>query len=176
MLDIVYYPDPVLRQVAEEINVISEEIKTLAGEMLETMYENSGIGLAAPQVGVSKRLVVIDLRDENNPEQFVLINPVITYKSKEKEKQDEGCLSLPEIGAAVSRPARVKVTALDIEGNEKEYVAEGLFARCLQHEIDHLDGIVFTDKISLASKMSVRGGLRRLEEEYMRKLEEGESK
>lgn len=171
MLEVICYPNPILRKVAEDVLDIDDEIKTLAREMFETMYEYIGIGLAAPQVGVSLRLVVIDLRENDELNQRVFINPVITYKSKEKERLEEGCLSLPEISASVSRPARIKVTALGLDGKEFELEAEGLLARCIQHEVDHLDGILFTDKVSLASKLSVKGGLRHLEEVYMDEME-----
>ncbi len=170
MLDIVCYPDPILRRVSTEIKEITPEIRELAAEMFETMYKNTGIGLAAPQIGKNIRLFVIDIRDPEHPEKLVFINPVITSKSKEKEKFEEGCLSLPEVSANVTRPVEVTVKALDLEGKEFVLEADGMLARCIQHEYDHLDGIVFTDKVSLASKLSVKGGLRRLEEDYMDRM------
>ncbi len=179
MLDVVYYPDPILRRVSTEITQIDAELESLVEQMFETMYGNIGIGLAAPQIGKNIRLVVIDIRDPHKETsestKLVLINPVITFKSKEKEKMEEGCLSLPDISANVVRPARVRVKALGLDGEEFELEAEGLLARCVQHEIDHLDGIVFTDKVSLASKLSVKGGLRRLEEDYMDRMSKKEA-
>ncbi len=170
MLDIVYYPDPILRNVSKKIKKITPEIRELVDEMFETMYENIGIGLAAPQIGKNIRLFVIDVRDPDEPQKLVFINPVITAKSKEKEKIEEGCLSLPDIAANVIRPVEVTVKALDLDGNEFVIEADGMLARCIQHEYDHLDGIVFTDKVSLASKLSVKSGLRRLEEDYMDRM------
>ncbi len=170
MLEVVYYPDPILRKVSEEVKEIDENIVKLADDMFETMYEYIGIGLAAPQVGISLRLVVIDLRENNEPNRRVFINPQIIAKSKEKEKMEEGCLSLPEISASISRPSAITVKALGIDGREFVLEAEGLLARCIQHEMDHLEGIVFTDKASMAGKLSVKSGLKRLEEDYMDRL------
>lgn len=177
MLDIVYYPDPILRNMSEEITEISDEVKEFVAEMFDTMYKNDGIGLAAPQVGKNIRLFVIDVPGEVGDEsiKMVFINPKFLSKSKEKAKAEEGCLSLPEISANVSRPVSVKIQAIGIDGKEFVLEAEGLLARCLQHEADHLDGIVFTDKTSLAGKLSVKSGLRRLEEEYMNRMSKKDS-
>lgn len=165
MLDITYYPDPLLRQIARPVAEITPEIRALAEEMLQTMYEANGVGLAAPQVGRSIRLVVIHI-PEPQMQPLVLINPVITQKSKEKVSAEEGCLSLPGLSAKVKRPEQVTVQALDLDGKLCEYTGEGLFGRCLQHEIDHLEGILFIDKASLAAKLSLRGELQELEEKY----------
>ncbi len=173
MLKITYYPDPLLRQVAVPVTEITPALRQLAGEMLQTMYEANGIGLAAPQVGRSIRLVVIHLADAGErsaddpaSQPLVLLNPVITQKSKEKETAEEGCLSLPGLSAKVKRPSEVTVQALGLDGQLHVYVADGIFARCLQHEIDHLEGVLFVDKVSLAAKLSLRGDLQELEEKF----------
>lgn len=159
------YPDPVLRQVADPIEVIDDNIRGLAAGMIETMYGQNGVGLAAPQIGVSLRLVVIDTDpSERNP--IVLINPVLVKKSRKKEAADEGCLSLPGLTASISRPAEVTVEAQDLEGNEIVIEGTDLMARALQHEIDHLDGILFVDKASIATRFSLRGELHTMEAEY----------
>ncbi len=162
MLTIRHYPDPVLRKVAKPVEAIGKEISDLANAMMESMYADKGVGLAATQVGVDKRVIIVDLDPENHDPQ-VLVNPVITSKSKEKETAEEGCLSVPGISAKVTRPAQVTVEALDLAGNTVEYSGGGLLARALQHEIDHLDGILFIDKLSIAAKFSIRDELARLE-------------
>ena len=173
MLKITYYPDPLLRQIAAPVTQITPELKELAQQMLQTMYEANGIGLAAPQVGRSIRLVVIHLADSDTrpaddpaSKPLVLINPVITQKGKDKATAEEGCLSLPGLSAKVKRPAEVTVQALDLDGKLCEYAGEGIFARCLQHELDHLDGVLFIDKVSLAAKLSLRGELQELDEKF----------
>lgn len=167
MLTIVHYPDPVLRLVAEEIDNIDAELTTLISDMFDTMYAANGLGLAAPQIAISKRLIVVDISEEvGGIGPIALINPKIIWKSKNKETCEEGCLSFPEVSAKVSRPATIKVQAIDVESNIIEFEAEGLFARCIQHEIDHLDGILFPDKVTLAGKFSIKSSLKVLEEEY----------
>jgi len=138
---------PILRQKAEEIGEIDEELRILVEDMFETMYEAEGIGLAGPQVGIPKRVAVIDVRDEAHP-RLALINPRIVAAGKETDKEEEGCLSIPGVSALVERPTTVVVEALDAQGQPLRIEAEGLLARCLQHEIDHLDGILFIDRIS----------------------------
>lgn len=165
MLKITYYPDPLLREIAKPVDEITPEIRKLAEDMLQTMYESNGIGLAAPQVGRSIRLVVIHLSDPDAIP-LVLINPVITKKSKEKDTLEEGCLSLPGLSGKVKRPSAVTVEALDLNGNPQVYATDEMFARCLQHEIDHLEGILFIDKLSLVSKLSLRGDLQELEHKF----------
>ncbi len=148
ILPIIKYPKEILRKTAEPISEISEEIVTLATNMAETMYDAPGIGLAAPQVGVSKRLFVIDLGKDENEEKkselLTFINPQI-IESRGKMKYEEGCLSIPEIREYVERPSWVKVKALSISGQEFELEAEGLLAICIQHELDHLNGVLFID-------------------------------
>lgn len=167
MLSITYYPDPLLRRISAEITGVDDELRQLARDMLETMYESNGIGLAAPQVGVSRRFVVIHIPDSTDGPLY-LVNPEIIAKSKEKESAEEGCLSLPGLSAKIKRPAAVTLRARDLDWNEIQIEADGLLARCFQHEIDHLDGLLFIDKASLAAKFSLRGELNELEEKFKR--------
>jgi len=148
VLDIRKYPAPVLKKKATPVSDFDEELQKLIEDMVETMYAAPGVGLAAPQVGVSKRLAVIDIsaRDEKYP-LIVLINPCIVKKDGEIEFE-EGCLSLPEYTAKVKRSEYLLVRAHDRDGNEVEIEADGLLAIALQHEIDHLDGILLIDRIS----------------------------
>ncbi len=153
MLEILHYPNPLLTKIAKPIETIDEEIRKLADDMVVTMYKHEGIGLAAPQVGESIRLIVVDVSDpEEESEPLKLINPKLTpIQNSEGETHclwEEGCLSVPELRSKVKRAAAVHVEALDIEGNKVEFDAEGLFAVCLQHEVDHLDGKLFIDRIS----------------------------
>ncbi len=145
---IVKFPDPILQQVSEPVTVFDKELARLVDDMFESMYDAHGIGLAAPQIGVNKRITVIDLSNKANPEEkLVVINPEITYREG-KQFSEEGCLSLPEIREKVSRAAKVKVRAQDVKGQWFEMEAEELLSRCFQHEIDHLDGILFLFRIS----------------------------
>ncbi len=137
----------VLRERAVEIEEVDDELRRLIDDMFETMYEAEGVGLAAPQVGIARRVIVVDVHDpEVKP--FAMINPRVVEWSPEKEKGEEGCLSIPGISAVVERPARVAVEGLDREGNVFRVEGGDLLARCLQHEIDHLDGILFIDRVS----------------------------
>jgi peptide deformylase len=145
---IVKFPDPILQQVSEPVSVFDDELAQLVEDMFESMYNAQGIGLAAPQIGVNKRITVIDLSNKANPaEKLVLINPEITFRQG-KQYSEEGCLSLPEIREKVNRAAKVKVRAQDVTGKWFEMEGEELLARCFQHEIDHLDGILFLFRIS----------------------------
>lgn len=146
---LIILPDPLLRQVSQPIERIDGDMQKLADDMLETMYDAPGIGLAAIQVGIPRRMLVIDVSREGEPkEPLVFINPEIVTSSDERSVYEEGCLSIPDYYAEVERPARVTVTSLDREGREITTEAEGLLATCLQHEIDHLNGILFIDHIS----------------------------
>jgi len=146
--EILTYPNPVLALKSEEIDEVTREIRDLAEEMAHLMYENRGIGLAAPQVGESRRLVTIDLSGpEERTELMVLVNPVIVSKEG-KVVDEEGCLSVTNLRAKVQRAEKVRVRAKNLEGEEIDLDAEGLLAVCLQHEIDHLDGVLFIDRIS----------------------------
>ena len=147
--DIIILPDKRLRLVSKPVGKITAEIKTLVEDMFETMYEAPGIGLAAIQVGVPKRIVTMDLaKKEGEPEPRVFIDPEIVWSSDEPSVYEEGCLSIPEIHEDVERPAKVRFKYLDLDGKSQEIEAEGLFATCIQHEIDHLNGVLFIDHIS----------------------------
>ena len=139
--------DPVLRTKAAPVGAVTDEVKKLISDMFDTMYAEEGVGLAAPQVGISERIIVIDPHQENS-EKFALINPEILEASKVTEKSEEGCLSIPGLRDIVERSSRVRVKGLTPEGAITEMEAEGLLARILQHEIDHLDGVLFIDRIS----------------------------
>jgi peptide deformylase len=142
-------PDPRLKAVSEPVAKVDGEIRTLVDDMIETMYGADGIGLAAIQVGVPKRILVMDIDQKDgkkNPRAF--INPVITWASDEMATFEEGCLSVPEIWDEVERPARIKAEYLDRDGKKQTLEADGLFATCLQHEMDHLNGILFLDHLS----------------------------
>lgn len=147
LLPILRYPDPRLHTVAKPVGRIDARIRQLIEDMLLTMYDANGIGLAATQVDVHERLVIIDVSEERDAP-LVLINPEITWASSTKEKADEGCLSVPEIYDGVERSVAVKVRALDADGNSREIQAEGLLAVCVQHELDHLIGKVFVEYLS----------------------------
>jgi peptide deformylase len=146
---LVILPDTQLRQTSEPIGEITGEIRNLAADMLATMYDAPGIGLAAIQIGVPKRLVVIDLaKPEEDRKPLVLVNPEITWASDEKRTYEEGCLSIPEYYEEVERPDRVRFRYRTLEGETVEGEADGVFATCLQHEIDHLNGVLFIDYLS----------------------------
>lgn len=145
---IVKFPDPILQQPAEPVTVFDAELRKLVDDMFTSMYDAQGIGLAAPQIGISKRLTVIDLSFQKKPEdKIVLINPEV-IEIKGKQVEEEGCLSLPEIRDRVVRAAEVKVRAQDAEGKPIEVEGSELLARAIQHEIDHLDGILFIFRLS----------------------------
>jgi len=148
LLPILYVPDPRLRAKAKPVAPGDPRVPELAERMLATMYKAPGIGLAAPQVGEAMRLVVLDLRPDDQPDPMVLVNPEIVAASRENATREEGCLSLPGQYADVTRPAVVKVRWTDLSGAKREAEAEGLLSVCLQHEIDHLDGVLFVDHIS----------------------------
>jgi peptide deformylase len=148
LLPILYVPDPRLRAKAKPVAGGDQRIPELAERMLATMYKAPGIGLAAPQVGELLRLVVVDVRPDDKPDPIVMVNPEIVAASKDLATREEGCLSLPNQFAEVTRPARVKARWTDLTGAKREMEAEGLLAACLQHEIDHLDGVLFVDHIS----------------------------
>jgi peptide deformylase len=146
--DILTIPDPLLRERSAAVSSVDDEIRQLANDMLQTMYRARGVGLAAIQVGVAKRVVVIDLsRDENKRTPLVFINPVILETSKSQTPFQEGCLSVPGVLANVERPSQVVVTYTDLEGKTQVIKADGILATCLQHEIDHLEGTLFVDHL-----------------------------
>lgn len=146
---ILLLPDPRLRAVADPIERVDDEVKQLAQDMLETMYDAPGIGLAAPQVGEMRRVVVMDLaKDGEEPDPIVMINPEILKFSDETVVTEEGCLSIPELYYEVERPAEVTVRYTDLEGKTVEREANERLAICMQHEIDHLDGVLYIDYLS----------------------------
>jgi peptide deformylase len=149
LLDIITAPDPRLKKKAAPVERVDGEVRRLMDDMLETMYDAPGIGLAAPQVGVSKRVIVIDLaREEEGPRPLQMANPEVVWVSDEDAVYEEGCLSVPDHFGEVVRPAEVRVRYLDRDNEIREIAADGLLATCLQHEIDHLDGILFVDHLS----------------------------
>jgi len=147
--EILIVPDPRLKQVSEPVGHVDDELRALMDDMLETMYEAPGIGLAAIQVGVPKRVIVMDLAKQDEPKApRFFVNPEILWRSEETAPYEEGCLSVPEIYDEVERPAQVKIRYLNYAGDQVEEDAEGLFAVCIQHEMDHLDGVLFIDHLS----------------------------
>jgi peptide deformylase len=162
MFDVIYYGDPILRKKAKPVAVFDKKLKAFVDEMVETMIEYDGVGLAAPQVGRSIRLVVIDATKGENPP-LVLINPEFTFKSDDIEDREEGCLSFPDIHLNIKRPAVVSVKAFDENG--KEFVIEkanDLLCRALQHEMDHLDGLLIVDQVSLLQRKLLSGKLKKI--------------
>ncbi len=147
--EIITVPDSFLKQVSKPVETVDDDLRALMDDMLETMYAAPGIGLAAIQIGVPKRVIVMDLAgSEEEPAPRYFVNPEITWKSDELFTYEEGCLSVPEIYDEIERPARVRLTYLNYAGEKVEEEAEGLFAVCIQHEIDHLEGVLFIDKLS----------------------------
>ncbi|MCL4134514.1 UNVERIFIED_CONTAM: hypothetical protein GTU68_003426 [Idotea baltica] len=154
ILNILVYPDPRLRTVAKPVKNVDERIKRLVSDMLETMYDADGIGLAATQINVHEQVIVMDISDTRD-QPLILINPTIINRNGE-QSYDEGCLSVPEYYASVSRSEEIKLTALDVQGEIFELEAQGLLAICIQHEIDHLLGKVFVDYLSRLKQDRVR--------------------
>lgn len=151
LLDIRIVPDPVLRELCDPVTLVDARVKKLAEDMLETMYEAPGIGLAAPQIGVTERMLVVDVSNGEEGEAkkpYCLINPEIIWKSEETSVYREGCLSIPDHYAEVRRPAEVRVKFQNPTGSFEEMHAQGLLATCVQHEIDHLNGVLFIDHLS----------------------------
>ncbi len=155
---IILLPDPILRLVAAPIATVDDEVRTLADDMLATMYDAPGVGLAAPQVGVSRRVIVMDVSEKDDEKQpYVMINPQLVKVSDELNVHEEGCLSMPDVRTDIERPAKVTVRFLDRAGKQQELAAEGLLATCIQHEMDHLDGKLLIDYMSrLKRDMVVR--------------------
>ena len=146
---LIILPDPKLRLVSEPIKAVTDEVRRLADDMLETMYDAPGVGLAAIQVGVPLRMVTMDVsKSETERQPLVLLNPEILSSSEEKSSYEEGCLSIPEYYEELERPARVRFRYMNLQGETIEQDADGLMATCVQHEIDHLNGILFIDHLS----------------------------
>jgi peptide deformylase len=161
--EVVKYPDPVLAKRGEDVTEFGEELKTLADDMFESMYAAQGIGLAAPQIGLSKRITVIDVSFKKEPaDKLVLVNPEIIEREG-KQFEEEGCLSLPEIREKVHRAAKVKVRAQNVQGEWFEVEGEELLSRALQHEIDHLDGVLFIDRLSRLKRDLVHRKIKKMQ-------------
>jgi len=149
-------PNKLLRQISQPVAAVGVDEKEIMNDMLDTMYEANGLGLAAVQIGIPKRIIVMDIgRDKNKKEPMYFVNPVIKNKNMEKSTYEEGCLSLPNQFAEINRPNSCEVEYLDYDGNKKLLKAEGLFATCIQHEMDHLEGILFIDYLSKLKKSMI---------------------
>jgi peptide deformylase len=167
LLPLLYYPDPKLHTVAKPVQAVDARIRNLIGDMLETMYDANGIGLAATQVDVHERLIVIDISEQRNSP-LVLINPEMTWASPERQFSDEGCLSVPGIYDGVERAAAIKVSALDGEGRPRTIEAEGVLAVCIQHEMDHLLGKVFVEYLSPLKRNRIKTKMLKARREAVR--------
>ncbi|RYH11782.1 peptide deformylase [Tropicimonas sp. IMCC6043] len=167
---ILIHPDPRLKKVCDPVPDITDELRRLADDMLETMYDAPGIGLAAPQVGVTQRLIVLDcVRDgEGEPRPIVMFNPEIVAASEEKNTYEEGCLSIPENFAEIERPAEVTARWIDRDGAEQQEDFAGLWATCVQHEIDHLDGVLFIDYLTPLKRQLITRKMQKLKRERAR--------
>ncbi len=167
---IILYPDSRLKKKCLPVSDISDELRILANDMLETMYEAPGIGLAAPQIGIMDRLIVLDCikPDENNPQPTIMFNPEIVAASDDMNTHEEGCLSLPEQFADVTRPAEVDVTWMDKNGKSNQQVFVGLWATCIQHEIDHLNGKLFIDYLTLVKRQMITRKMQKMKRELAR--------
>ena len=149
-------PNKLLRQVSKKVEKVGDEERTLMDDMLDTMYDAPGIGLAAIQIGVPKRIIVMDIsRDENKKKPRYFVNPIIKNKNEEKAKYEEGCLSVPDQFAEIERPNACEVEYLDYEGKKQLLKADGLLATCIQHEMDHLEGVLFIDYLSKLKKSMI---------------------
>ena len=169
-LSIIIHPDPRLKKVSIPITNITDRIKQLSLDMLETMYQASGVGLAAPQVGITKRLVVMDCSEEDVKKGVILINPEIIWTSEENVSFEEGCLSIPDIREEIIRPKSVKVKFFDIYNSKQEEFFDGLWATCIQHEIDHLDGKLFIDYLGPMKRSLITRKMKKLKKELSRKI------
>ena len=164
--EIITVPNPLLKQVSQPVEAVDDELRALMDDMLETMYDAPGIGLAAIQIGVPKRVIVMDLSREGEEKQpRYYVNPEILWASEETAPYEEGCLSVPEYFDEVERPARVKLRYLNYHGEQVEEDADGLFAVCIQHEMDHLEGIVFLDHLSRLKRDSAIRKVRKAQRE-----------
>lgn len=168
--NILLHPDPRLKKHAEPVVDVTDELRRLADDMLETMYDAPGIGLAAPQVGILQRLVVLDCVkvDEGSPRPLIMFNPEIIASSEETNVYEEGCLSIPEQFADVTRPSEVEVRWIDRDGNEQSEVFDGLWATCAQHEIDHLEGKLFIDYLKPLKRQMITRKMVKMKRERAR--------
>ena len=166
VLPILHYPDPRLHKVAKPVSVVDERIQAIVTDMAQTMYEAPGIGLAATQVDIHERIIVIDTSDERD-QLMVFINPELVWSSPEKKSWREGCLSVPEYFDEVERPERIRVKALNHDGKAFELEADGLLAVCLQHEMDHLQGKVFVEYLSLLKRSRISQKMKKRSKELL---------
>ena len=163
---ILIHPDPRLKRRCAPVEAVDDRVRALIADMLETMYDAPGIGLAAPQLGVDARVVVMDCAGrEEAPEPLRLVNPEIVWSSEETNEHEEGCLSLPDVFGMVTRPERVRVRWLDETGAEREAEFDGIRATCVQHEIDHLNGRLFIDYLGTARRMMITEKMKKLKRE-----------
>ena len=163
---IIIEPDPILRKKSESLEKVDNELRKLMDDMLKTMYAAPGIGLAAVQVGILKRLIVVDVsKDDKKKNPLFLVNPKIIYKSKNTSIHEEGCLSLPGHFAEIERPSECHIDYLDYNGEKKNLKADGLLSTCIQHEIDHLDGVLFIDYLSKLKKDMIIKKLKKYKKE-----------
>ena len=167
---ILLHPDPRLKKRCEPVESINDDLRVLIDDMFETMYDAPGIGLAAPQVGVLSRVLVMDCAkgDEDEPEPIAMINPEVTWKSEDLNVHEEGCLSIPEEFNDVERPASVRVAYLDRDGAAQEIECDGLLATCVQHEIDHLDGKLFIDYLGPMKRQMITGRMKKRKKDKAR--------
>lgn len=168
--NILIHPDPRLKKIVAPVIAIDDDLRRLADDMLETMYDAPGIGLAAPQVAAMTRLLVMDCEKEEgvSPRPMVLINPQVIWSSDDTSIYDEGCLSIPEQYAEVERPASVKVSWMDLDGKEVQETFDGLWSTCVQHEIDHLDGKLFIDYLKPLKRQMITRKMQKLKREMAR--------
>lgn len=165
---ILIHPDPRLKKPCEVVGEITSEIRSLAADMLETMYDAPGVGLAAPQVGVMKRVLVMDCIKDGPPQPMALINPRVTWFSEDISTYEEGCLSIPDQYAEVKRPSSVRVAWTDLDGQPQERDFTGLWSTCVQHEIDHLDGKLFIDYLGPLKRQMITRKMEKLKRERAR--------
>ena len=171
ILPILLHPDPRLKKISKPIIRVTDEICKLADDMLETMYAAPGIGLAAPQVGVSKRIFVMDCSEKTSQEAAkVYINPIITWSSSTLSTYEEGCLSIPDIQEEIERPEQVQIRYMDLSNNYFETLLEGIWATCAQHELDHLDGKLFIDYLGPIKRSIITNKMKKLKKEQSRKV------
>ncbi len=165
---ILIHPDPRLKKLCDPVAEITAELRLLADDMFETMYDAPGIGLAAPQVGVTKRLIVMDCIKEGPPEPVALVNPEVIWSSEDQTVYEEGCLSIPDIYNDITRPAEVMVRFMDLDGGMQERQFAGIWATCVQHEIDHLNGKLFIDYLGPLKRQMITRKMEKLKRERAR--------
>jgi len=170
ILEIKKYGDPVLREKAHPITEVTEDLKKLSQDMIETMYDANGIGLAANQVGILQRIFVVDTNDPKSPDPKVYLNPEIQESSVEDESYNEGCLSIPDLEGDVYRPLKIKARWMGLDGKTYEQTLDDMNARVFQHELDHLDGVLFIDHMTDSNRQKLLGKLNKLKRDTMEKL------